>query len=403
MKTITYDLYKELGLDRSLSEAEIKKKLKETDRMWRKRQSACNDKEQLLIIDALMSKIEEGFRYLIKADQRKEYDEALDKAYKAGKIEDKTEEKMKGLLEQAMEYYEKGNLKMAAQTAQEAVDGRVNDPRAYDLLARCYFDLHDYPKALAAADAGTEVFKNDYHLYWLGARIAATGTENFEDAQNRVNHLLEMAPDNPLGHSEEIFLHLCRGDEELAFKEIDGYIEKHPDDTEFKRLTAYNIDLYADGKCFYYDKDTNSTFIAERESYEECLRLCTKAQEIYNDEHTVNRLKNAQYYGQKECDGWNLKSIKSLTFYGVILTIFLFPVGVILLGIDAALIYYSFRPYWQINRTYVTGQRGGAEQTITIIGEYAAKIGGKLVDLIGWILKTIIMLILQMWGYIFRQ
>ena len=115
---VTYDLYKELELDRSWDEATIKTKLKEIQRLWTKRQSACNDKEQLLLITDILSKVEDGFRYLVKAARRKLYDEDLDKAYKAGRIKDETEAKMKSLLDQARQYYRKGNIKMAAQCAQ---------------------------------------------------------------------------------------------------------------------------------------------------------------------------------------------------------------------------------------------------------------------------------------------
>ena len=92
---ITYDLYKELGLDRSWDETTIKTRLKEIQRLWTKRQSACNDKAQLLLIDQILAKVDEGFRYLIKPLRRKKYNEALDKAYKDGKIKDEIETQMK--------------------------------------------------------------------------------------------------------------------------------------------------------------------------------------------------------------------------------------------------------------------------------------------------------------------
>ena len=57
--------------------------------------------------------------------------------------------------------------------------------------------------------------------------------------------------------------------------------------------------------------------------------------------------------------------------------LFIFPfVGVPLLIIDVAVIYFSFRPYWQINKTYVTGERGIIENIVTTIGDYAARFGG---------------------------
>lgn len=399
---ITYDLYKELELDRSWDESEIKTKLKEIQRLWTKRQSACNDKEQLLLIDQILSKVDEGFRYLVKALRRKQYDEALDKAYKNGKIKDETEAKMQSLIEQARQYYRKGNIKLAAQCAQQAIEGKVNDPSAYDILARCHFDMQNYPKALEVIDAGTSIFADNIDLHWLGARIATVGTQNYDDAQNRVNHLLTIAPDNSIGHSEQIFLHLRKGDEDLAFQEIDSYVAAHPQDEEFKRGVAYDIDAYSNG-CYYYDEAENATFIADKESYEKCLKLRTKATEIYSDEHTQKMLEDAKYYGKKEWDSWNMDSIKSLSIYGLIL-LAIFPyVGIPLLIIDAAVIFFSFRPYWQINKTYVTGERGVVENVVTIIGDYAGRFGGLFIRLL-W--KAVTSLLKFIWwictGGLFR-
>lgn len=392
---VTYDLYKELELDRSWDEATIKTKLKEIQRLWTKRQSACNDKEQLLLITDILSKVEDGFRYLVKATRRKLYDEDLDKAYKAGRIKDETESKMKSLLDQARQYYRKGNIKMAAQCAQEAIDGKVNDPSAYDLLARCHYDMQNYPKALDVIDAGTTIYTDDLNLYWLGARIASVGTRDFDDAQKRVNKLLEMAPDNSIGHSEQVYLHLQKGDEDLAFQEIDSYIAAHPQDDGFKKNVAYDIDSYSNG-FFYYDQAHDASFIADKESYQKCLKLCTKAAEIYSDEYTQKRLENAQYYGKKEWDSWNIESIKSLTLYGLLLTAIFFPVGLALLAIDVSVVYFSFRPYWQINKTYVTGEMGGVEKAVTMIGDLAARFGGWftrfLWNLFVWFIKFIISL-----------
>lgn len=389
---VTYDLYKELKLERSWDESNIKTRLKEIQRLWTKRQSACNDKEQLLIIDNLLAKVDEGFRFLVKALRRKEYDEALDKAYKAGQIKDETESKMKSLIEEARQYYRKGDIRLAAQCAQQAIEGKINDPSAYDILARCQYDMQNYPKALAAVDAGTAIFTDNLDLIWLGARIATIGTQNFDDAQQRVNKLIELAPDNSIGHSEQIYLHLRKGDEDLAFREIDTYVAAHPNDEGFKRGVAYDIDSFSNS-CYYYDQAQNATFIADKESYEKCLKLRTKAFQIYSDEYTQKQLENAQYFGKKEWDSWNIDSIKSLSIYGALLLLLFWPVGLALLAIDAAVIYFSFRPYWQINKTYVTGEMGGVERFVTTLGDYAARFGG-------WFLRFLVKLVVAVLRFI---
>jgi tetratricopeptide (TPR) repeat protein len=365
--TVTYDLYKELELDRSWDGQTIKDRLKQIQKIWIQRQSACNDKEQLLLIDKVLSAIDDGYRYLVKDIKRKQYDEALDKAYKDGIIKDVTEQQLQSLIDQAKAYYRKGNIKLAAKCAQEAIDGKVNAPDAYDILARCHFDMQQYPQAVGTVDDGIKVFPDNMHLHWLGARIATIGTKDYDDAQRRVNILLEMAPDHPLGHSEQIYLHLRKGDEDLAFQEIDSYIQSHPEDEVFKRGTAYDLDSYSNS-CYYYDNSDNSTFIADEASYKKCLKLRKKAAEIYKDEYTEKQLENAKYFGQKKFDDWNSESIKTLSIYGAVFLFFFWPLGLAFLLMDAALIYFSFRPYWQINKTYVTGQMGKLESIINKFG-----------------------------------
>ena len=375
---ITVDYYKELDIDRSWDEKTIREHLKNMEKIWIQRQGATNDKEQSLLIDKIIDNIRDARRYLIRAAKRQAYDQALELAYQTGRIVDVAEEKLQTILDQARAYYRKGNIKLAAKFAEEAVAGEVNDVSAYDLLARCYFDMNTYDKALGVVDHGISIFKTDLNLHWLGARIATIGTKNFENAQQRINRLLELAPDNSIGHSEQVYLHLRSGDEKLAFQEIDSYIAAHPDDNNFKRGVAYDLDAYSN-TCYYYDAAQNATFIADKASYQKCLTLRTKAVEIFEDEHTQNQLESAKYYGKKEWNDWNMPAIKSLATYGTIFTVLGFiaegflPIGIALYLVMGVLIYFSFRPYWQINKSYVTGKAGKLEKAISMAGDGTAR------------------------------
>ena len=371
---VTYDLYKDLDLDRSWDEATIKQKLKEIQKFWILRQNACNDKEQSLIIDKALTAIRDGFRILIKPEKRAEYDKALDAAYQSGALTDEIEEQMRGLLDRAREYYKKGNIRMAAQCAQDAINGRVNDPAGYEILAQCYKDVGNFEKALETVDAGTKVFPDDIQLIWFGARVATVGMQDYDNAQKRINHLMQVAPDSSIGHTEQIFMHLRKGEEDLAFQEVDAYVAAHPEDEEYKQRVAYDICAYSNS-CYYHDEKDGAMYIADKESYDKCLKLRKKAADLYHDEHTQDRLEDAQYYGQKQWDSWNIDSIKYLSIYGIIFLFLAWPIGLILLAINALVIAFSFRPYWQINKTYVTGQRGTLESIVNVLGSFAATAG----------------------------
>lgn len=393
---VDVDFYKELEIDRSWDEKTIRNHLKNILKIWIQRQGATNDKEQLMIISNIVENAQNAMKYLTKAARRQQYDLALELAYQEGKIVDVAEEQLHTILEQAREYYRKGNIKLATKFAEEAVEGEVNDASAYDLLARCYFDTNAYDKALQIIDHGLSIFKQDINLHWLGARIATIGTKNFDDAQQRVNRIIELEPENSLGHSEQIYLHLRSGDEKLAFEEIDSYIEAHPDDAGFKQGVAYDLDAYSN-TCYYYDATQDALFIADKDSYKRCLNLRTKATGIFEDEYTKKQLENAQYYGKKEWNDWNLPAIKSLAIYGTIFSVMglasttFLALGIVLYLIMGVLIGFSFRPYWQINKSYITGKMGTLEWIVSKTGEASAKMAELLlrflIQAVSWIIR----------------
>ena len=183
-------------------------------------------------------------------------------------------------------------------------------------------------------------------------------------------------------------------------------IAAHPDDNNFKRGVAYDLDTYSN-TCYYYDAAQNATFIADKASYQKCLTLRTKAVEIFEDEHTQNQLEKAQYYGRKEWNDWNLPAIKSLALYGTIFAVLgyaseaFLALGLVLYMIMALLIYFSFRPYWQINKTYVTGQMGTLEMIVSQVGEksaWAAQLALQwLIRIVGLVLKFVLGLASGRW------
>lgn len=75
-----------------------------------------------------------------------------------------------------------------------------------------------------------------------------------------------------------------------------------------------------------------------------------------------------------------MPAIKSLALYGTIFAMLglaandLFVVALILYAIMGVLIYFSFRPYWQINKSYITGQMGTLEKIVNKVGELSAKV-----------------------------
>lgn len=366
------DYYKLLEIDHNWTTDEILKYLRKTNRQWIQRNNTCpNDrKEQLESIAKMLKIIGDALKQFGNDITRQKYDEDLNKAYANGSLTDETHQEYKDILEQAWAYYYKNDIDLAMQYARECVEAQLNEPSAYELLANCYMLIEAYNDALNAIDTGLNIFNNNQPLMILGARIATISGCMYDEAQKRINIILESFPDEPYGFAEQIYMHLHKGDSSLAFNEIDSYVSIRPEDMKFRELVAYDIDRYIYENLVSSTND-NQTFIAGKDAYANALKLARKAAELYADPHTSSVVADVEFYGKREWDSWNMPSIKTLTIFGLLLLV-IPPVGIIFLIIDILLVIFSFRPYWQINQTYVTGQRGTLESIINRIGYYSA-------------------------------
>ncbi|MFI3255151.1 MAG: hypothetical protein R3Y63_12585 [Eubacteriales bacterium] len=389
--TITYDLYKALDLNRDLDCKQIKVEIKESQKKWTKRQSSCNDKEQLMLISKMLDAVEDGYRNLIREVKRKAYDKALDKAYNNGAIKDEIVEKLNNIFDQAKAYYNKGDIKRAHKLLVEAIENDINEPYAYRLLTGCYHESGNIQKALETVDKGIQRFPENLDLHWLGSRLTIIETENYEDAQRRINKLLELAPNNPMGHCAQIHLQLVKENEDLVFQEINQYLSNNPDDQNFRREVAYLLIAFT-GSCYYVGPD-GEQFIGDNSSYVKNLKYCTKAEEIYSDEYTQKKLEDAKFFGKKEWDNVNLDNIRTLTLFGFIFCALESEIGYILFIIVALLVSFSFRPKWQINKTIVTGKRGLFENIVTSIGSAATFLTIGYVKFMIWAVTSLLKLV----------
>lgn len=142
------DYYKAFGLDRSWDEKTLRKELGKAQRTFMRRQSTTNDKEELDQINQTLEILDKAIECLSHPDARKSYDKELDKAYQAGMVNDEAEAQARDALEKAKQFYAKGQIQLAAKFALEAINNKVNDPTAYEILAKCYYDSGDYSASI---------------------------------------------------------------------------------------------------------------------------------------------------------------------------------------------------------------------------------------------------------------
>lgn len=397
------DYYKAFGLDRSWNEKQLRKELGKVQKIYMRRQSTTNDKEELEQINQFLDAIDKAIECLSHPDARKEYDKALDKAYKAGMVNDEAEAQARDALEKARQFYMKGQIQLAAKFALEAINNKVNDPTAYEILAKCYYDSGEYVASVDTVDKALKIYKDNPYFLWLSARIN-TIIDKYDVAQQRINQMLELDPTSSKAHAEQIHFYMYSGQENIAFQQIDQYVAQNPNDVVFKQETAYNLISFTN-TCYLEDADTGSLVIADKASYTKCLNLCQKAYSLYQDEYTSSNLENAKFFGKREFNHNNSYELKWLwglgilslfavipmfshvnsanSFFQVLLMLCIYLVPAILLTV------VSFRPYWQINRIYYTGKAGWFETVVIWWGKITVFLVKLSIRLFLWILKLV--------------
>lgn len=390
------DYYVLYGIDRKTKTKDIRKLLFQKQGEIRSNMSngALNSPEIMKKLQEAGNEIANAIKAFKNDERRSAYDEILDAAYAAGRIDTAAQTMAQDLYEEIEALFMKGNYRLAVQKCMDALNNNVHDYRIYILLAQSYFALSDPDRSIKTVDDGLKVHPDNLPLLRAGARFANEGKKDYDKAQGYVNRMLEIDKDSPLAASEQSYLYLSTGKQDLAYGMIDEYVEKHPNDMEFRKDVAYDLVGYS-YSCYTKDPGSDAYVIASQEDYQRSLDTCNKAMSLYNDENVREALENAKSFGTVEFNDENRDGIKWLFIGGLIYAFA--AVMAIMAGAQAGelggaivgslpftilggLLLYSavrlrqvsYRPYWQINKFILTGQREKGEKKYIIIGKIFA-------------------------------
>lgn len=392
------DYYAMYALDRNADTREIRKQL-----LQKQGEIRSNMANGSLNSEEILEKLQEAYNTLAAAikifkteERRKEYDLALDAAYETGKLDVQAQSMAQDLYEEIEALFLKGNYHGAVRKCLDALNNNVRDYRIYILLAQSYFALNDPDRSITTVEDGLKVHPDNVPLLRAGARFANEGKQDYDRAQKYVNRMMELDPESAIANSEQSYLYLTSGKQDLAYQQMDKYMEKHPNDTEFRKDCAYDLVGYS-YSCYTKDPESGAYVIASQEDYQKCLDSCSKAMSLYNDENVQTAMENAKYFGTVEFNDENKDSIKWLFigaaiyllggvigfstgiqemdvgFFGTLGGSLVFWVlGALLVYAGIRLRQVSYRPYWQINKFIMTGKREKSEGVYILIGKIFA-------------------------------
>lgn len=405
------DYYAIYSIDRKTNTRDIRKLLLQRQGELRSNMSngSLNDPE-------IMKRLQEAFDDLANAvktfkndDRRKEYDAILDAAYETGRIDVEAQAMAQDLYEEIETLFMRGNYRGVIRKCMDALNNNVGDYRIYILLAQSYFALNDVNRSLSTVNDGLKIHPDNLPLLRAGARFSNEGKFGFDKAQEYINKMAEIDADNPLTISEQSYLYISDGKEDLAYKLIDEYVEKHPNDMEFRKDVAYDLVGHS-YTCYTKQPGSDAYVIASEKDYQHCLASCNKAQSLYNDDNIQNAFDNAKSYGEVEFNYDNIENIIWLIIGGIIyLAIGVFAIGsagvpgflfggalgVLLIYSGIRLWRASYRPYWQIYKYILTGKREKGEGKYILIGKIFAGYMKWSFKISWWLIKFTVSLFLH--------
>jgi hypothetical protein len=222
----------------------------------------------------------------------------------------------------------------------------------------------------------------------MGIRYYILVNNNITKAQEFLNKIVENFAGSALAVLDQVYIHLAERNTEIAFKEIDDYMSANPTDQEFRQKVSYDMIGFCSRLYARVDYEGNEiAFLTSDEDYTLCKSLTDKASAIYRDPEIQNYVEYTNHMGEVEFNSDNKTNIKWSAYAAFIYGAAGFAAfssdsiagGILGIVLAAACAYaaimlfkVSKRPYWQIYKYELTGEREPKEQIYITIGNIIA-------------------------------
>lgn len=355
--------YEEFKLNKDDSLENIKEALFKEKKKWANRANNPN-LETRQKAERKLQLIEEAALVFSDKYKKKEYDSKLEKnGGTATQVQQEVvyqEEATTSPVDIAKYYYDNEDAIHAIDFCQKKINGGDNHPDLYWYLGLSYADMGRVEDAVNTFEKAISLYPELPGFYTNLAAICVFNQYKVETALEYADKAIELDP------LDSFFLYnkircLCalkRLDEaeEIAKK----HLEEYPNDDEFKKNVSRAYLVYGD--TFYENSNTPGSYIPDAQSYKMVKMSAEKAVEMHRDEETEAALHATISRGKREFNKENLKGIAP--FWAICLVFILMERAVpnicIFVGgtlISIALLYFSFKPVWLLEKMQLTGKR----------------------------------------------
>lgn len=383
-----FDYYSHFKLNKNASEKEIQEVLRtnlnKVRQMLASLSSRANGSKEMVWLQEEQERIHAANNIFRKKETRVEYDEKLELAIAAGKVDAASYEVADDVYAEIEKMFAMGDFNGVIRKCQDLISSGSSEVRLYTYVARSYYMSDRNSEAIVTVDKCVDIHPNDLNALQLASRYYNMCNNDIQKAQEFINRMLEIDAESSLAVCEQVYLYLCMGNRKMAYKTCDDYINAHPTDEDFRESCA--IDMISYTYRLFVEDESGTSLLISQEAYDECLEVSEKAASIFADEDIKAHLDYTRQFGNIEFNqdnkaaiAWEILGglvyiVPSFMFFGqggsgIAAGILMLLLGLGLIACGVMLFKVSKRPYWQIYRYELTGYRDKNEKIFVTIGK----------------------------------
>lgn len=356
--------YVEFKLNKNDSLENIKVKLLEEKKKWTNRASIPQNTDARYKAERKLQLINEAQLVFSDKYKREEYDSALEKSGEnstpAQQAPIQQEETTASPVDVAKHFYDGEDPIHALDFCKKQIDAGNNDADLYWYLALSYADLGRIEDSVSTFEKAISLYPNLARFYTNLAAVCVFNHYKVEKALEYADKAIELDPLNSYYKYNKVRCLFALGKVEEAESIISKHLEEYPTDVEFKKNVSEAYLVYGD--TFYENSNTAGSYIPNAQAYKMVKTAAQKAVDMDKNEMTESALHATISRGKREFNKDNLKGI--IPFWAICILIGIMEKSwqnycVLGVGtaISVALIYYSYKPVWMLEKMQLTGKR----------------------------------------------
>lgn len=369
--------YAELGLDRSLNIPELEKELKALKKKWTTRAGSAPTMERRQEAERMVAMVREASAALLNKDKRAKYDKELDanpgaaqQTAPTGREDEERRPVPTGdmdLEDLVEEFYNSGNYAQALSVANKAIRNGTATVNVYRMAALCHIERGDNATAFRVLNSMREQYPEDVSAAFAYAKYCIQLIPEYAAEGHKIVQVLMEADggeDNLLAALDVEYTLMC-GDVELAEKKIQNHIDNFGSDRSFCRDVAGAFVRYADSFMTSYGGDT---YFDSQTAYESWLAHTNRSLELEEDPDVRKHLNHVkEIVGGRKFLKDNWMGILCAVFYAYVGFNSHFLLGLLMVALAIAEVYFSIVPRWMLHRYNYTGHLVGVWEVFRII------------------------------------